>query len=132
MKDELSAQVVRTAKLVVVVDDDPLVLEAMQGLLRGWGYRVVTASSDHTALAQLAESRQSADLIVCDYHLSEGRTGIEAIERLRASKPIPAFLISGDAAPDRLHEARARGYHVLHKPVDPKKLRALVSDVLGD
>ncbi len=114
------------AKLVVVIDDDPLVLRAIGGLLRSWHYRVVTAASDHAALSCLAEHRQSPDLIVCDYHLSEGATGIDAIGRLRNSVPIPAILISGDAACARLDEVRALGCHVLLKPVSSRALRAVL------
>jgi CheY-like chemotaxis protein len=42
------------AKLVLIIDDDPLVLDAIGGLLRSWGFRVVTAASDSAALAELA------------------------------------------------------------------------------
>jgi two-component system OmpR family response regulator len=127
-----TAENASAAKLVVIIDDDPLALEAIGGLLRSWGFRVVTAASDNAALAQLAELRQSPHLIICDYHLSEGKTGIEAIERLRNAFEIPAFLISGDAAPAHIREAHARGYHLLHKPVNPKTLRAMLNLVLED
>src|SRR5258708_30860103 len=44
--------------------------------------------------------------------------------------PVPAFLISGDTAPERLREARASGYYLLHKPVLPITLRATISQLL--
>jgi signal transduction histidine kinase len=118
-------------KLVVVIDDDALVLEAMDGLLRAWGCLVVVADSRGAALARLTNGGRIPDLIISDYRLS-GESGIEAIERLRSAlqAPIPAFLISGDTAPERLIEARASGYHLLHKPVSPMALRALVSQLL--
>ena len=119
-------------KLVVVIDDDPLVLDSTGGLLRSWGCQVLTAGSARVALAGLAECNQSPDLIICDYQLSDGQTGIEAIEELRKSLnlPIPAFLISGDTAPERVREARTSGYHLLHKPVRPRALRAMLSKFL--
>jgi CheY-like chemotaxis protein len=126
-KSRQTAQGVSALKLVVIIDDDLLVLDAIEGLLRSWGFRVVTAASDSAALARLAELRQSPHLIICDYHLSDGTTGIEVIERLRNAFHIPAFLISGDAAPELLREAHGRGYHVLHKPVDPTTLRAMLN-----
>jgi CheY-like chemotaxis protein len=125
-----SAHDAAPAKLVVVIDDDPLALEAIGGLLRSWGYRVVTAASHGAALAQLAELRQSPDLIISDYHLGEGTTGIEAIERIRKTSPVPAILMTGDVAPERLREAHACGHQVLHKPVNPGRLHALLSRVL--
>jgi CheY-like chemotaxis protein len=110
------------AKLLVVIDDDPLVLEAMEGLLRQWGYEVVTAASDGSALAKLAERRRSPDLIVCDYHLSGGTTGIEAIGSLQRAFPIPAFLISADGAVAESAQVRDIGVPVLRKPLDVKVL----------
>jgi signal transduction histidine kinase len=120
-------------KLVVVIDDDPLVLDSTGGLLRSWGCHVLTVGSARVALAGLAECNQSPDLIISDYQLSDDQTGIEAIEELRKSLnlPIPAFLISGDTAPERMREARTSGYHLLHKPVRPRALRAMLRKFLN-
>lgn len=98
-------------RLIVVIDDDALVLDGMRGLLQSWGCRVVTGASDTAALAQLAQEGGQPDLIISDYRLAIGRTGIEAIESLRAAlgAPIPAFLMSGDTGPVLLREASARG-----------------------
>jgi CheY-like chemotaxis protein len=119
-------------RLIVVIDNDPLVLEGMGGLLRSWGCSVVTGSSDQEALSALAEQDRPPDLIISDYHLSAGKTGIEAIERLRSAfnGSIPAILISGDTDPKRLGEARDSGYNLLHKPVDAMRLRAVLNKLL--
>ena len=71
------------AKLVVVIDDDPLVLEATGGLLRSWGCCVVAGKSCDEAVVRLAETEagRQPDLIVCDYQLSRGLTGVDAFER---------------------------------------------------
>jgi CheY-like chemotaxis protein len=92
----------------------------------------VTAGSAHVALAGLAERDRTPDLIISDYRLSDGQNGIEAIETLRAAFnfSVPAFLISGDTAPKRVREARASGYHLLHKPVRPRALRAVLGQFL--
>jgi CheY-like chemotaxis protein len=119
-------------KLVVMIDDDAMVREGMQGLLVSWGCRVVTAATDDAALAELAACASMPDLIISDYRLAAGKTGFEAVTRLRhvLGAAIPAFLISGDTAPERLREAAASGYHLLHKPVPPNALRAMVSQFL--
>ena len=72
------------------------------------------------------------DLIISDYSLTNGKTGIDVIARLRDAfnAPIPAFLMSGDTNPEPLQEARASGFHLLHKPVDPMTLRAMVNRML--
>ena len=113
----------RANKLVVVIDDDPLVLEATEGLLRSWGCRVVIAESYGEAMMKLSEIGQRPDLIVCDYRLPQGPTGVDAIEMLRDAFEIPALLISGDAnSPPS--ETRQGGYHLLHKPVNAAAFRA--------
>ncbi len=119
-------------KLVLVIDDDPLVLEGMSGIFRKWGCRVITADSDSKALKAVAEQDDLPDLIISDYHLANDRTGIETIEWLRGelSAQIPAFLISGDTDPATLHEAKAKGLHLLHKPVDPMALRAMFNQAV--
>ena len=119
-------------KLVLVIDDDPLVLEGMSGIFRKWGCRVITADSDSKALKAVAEQDDLPDLIISDYHLANDRTGIETIEWLRGelSAQIPAFLISGDTDPATLYEAKAKGLHLLHKPVDPMALRAMFNQAV--
>ena len=114
------------AKLVVVIEDDPLILEATEGLLRSWGCCVVAARSCDEALVRLAETEagRRPDVIVCDYQLSRGMTGVDAIERLRSAFPIPALLISGDAR----CEVSSRGCRLLYKPVNPERFHAALVD----
>jgi signal transduction histidine kinase/CheY-like chemotaxis protein len=122
-------------KVILVIDDAPIVLEGTSALLGKWGYSVVTAASDEAALIQLTEREQRPDLIISDYHLANGKTGIEAIERIDAAfgASIAAILISGDTAPERLRDARDKGYTLLHKPVDPMRLRAVMHQLFkGD
>jgi len=119
-------------RLIVVIDDDAPVLDGMRGLLRSWRCEVVTAASGAAALARLAELGRPPDAIVSDYRLADGASGIDAIAALRSALgvAIPAFLISGDTAPEGLHAAGASGYLLLHKPVPPIALRAVLSKLL--
>jgi signal transduction histidine kinase/CheY-like chemotaxis protein len=121
---------VSDGKLVVVIDDDPRVLDGMRGLLRSWGCRVMSGQTAAAIIQVLGGCRP--DLIISDYRLLEGRTGIEAIEQVRREfgPAIPAFLISGDTHSDSLQQARSNGLHLLHKPVDPMALRAMVNRML--
>ena len=126
------------AKLVVVIDDDPLILEATEGLLRSWGCCVVAARSCDEALVRLAETAgRRPDVIVCDYQLSRGMTGVDAIERLRSAfpisalPPIPALLISGDAGALRC-EVGSRQYRLLYKPVNAERFHAALVDASRD
>ena len=121
-----------SGRLVVVIDDDEFVLDGMRGMLQSWGYRVVTGASDTAALAQLSQEGGRVDLIISDYRLTSGRTGVEAIERLRDvfGAPVPALLMSGDTGPELLREASARGYQLVHKPVLPMELRTTLNRLL--
>jgi len=121
-----------SGKLVVVIDDDALVLDAMGGVLRSWGCRVVTAESDSAVLTILAGDDRRPDVVISDFRLGGGKTGIEAIQRLRGAfgAAIPAFLITGDIAPEHLREASANSLHLLHKPVAPMALRAMLNQLL--
>ncbi|MCJ9710351.1 hybrid sensor histidine kinase/response regulator, partial [Bordetella hinzii] len=70
--------------------------------------------------------------VISDYRLREHATGIEAIERVREEyndDGIAALLVSGDTDPGRLAEVAARGWPLLHKPVDPDKLRAAIGQL---
>jgi two-component system, sensor histidine kinase len=117
----------RTNKLVVVIDDDPLVLEATSSLLRSWGCRVVAGESYGEAKTKLNAIGQRPDLIVCDYRLPQGPTGVAAIEMLRDAFEIPALLISGDAASPECNNDGG-GYRLLHKPLSAEKFRAVLVD----
>jgi signal transduction histidine kinase len=97
-------------------------------------FRVLVAQSCKQAMSQFGEHDERPDLIVSDFHLPDGETGIEVIEQMRDvfGMSIPAFLVSGDTSPERLREAHAKGYYLLHKPVSPLRLRAVLNQVLND
>lgn len=73
-------------------------------------------------MTRLHEIRQRPDLIICDYRLSEGATGLDAIQKLRDVFEIPALLVSGDGSLPQSDGA----YRLLHKPVSADTFRALV------
>lgn len=121
-------------KRVLVVADAPMVKEGTGGLLGNWGYSVLTAGSDEAALMRVAQRQERPDLIISDYHLANGKIGIRAIEQINAAfgSSIPAILISGDTAAEPLREAHERGYILLHKPVEPMRLRAVMHELFRD
>jgi CheY-like chemotaxis protein len=119
-----------SAKLIVVIDDDPAILDGMSGLLRGWGYRVVAAASGDAALAGLAELGQQPDFIICDYQLPDGKYGTQAIAQLRHAYEIPAVLITGATVPASAPGDRSPPRDVLHKPVDVSVLQSMLSRAL--
>ncbi|MDI4657644.1 hybrid sensor histidine kinase/response regulator [Xanthobacter autotrophicus] len=117
-------------KLVVVIDDDPLVREGTQGLLMSWGCRVVVADSSSGASLRL--NGTAPDLIISDLHLAGGGTGIAAIDDLRRKfgTSVPAFLITGDISVGQTGKIGPHGHALLHKPISPMVLRAMMMATL--
>ncbi len=116
---------------VLVVDDEPDVRAALDGLLRRWGCSVATAASGGEALAA---GRESPDLVLCDLRLGEDASGFDVLDRLKArwGASLQGVVVTADASPERIADAHARGYPLLHKPVRPAKLRALVEQLLRE
>ena len=110
---------------VLLVDDEPEVLKSLCTYLRQIGWPARGVASGREAEAALADGFQ-ADVLVVDFRLRD-ETGLEVIERLRARCPaLPAVIVTGDTAAQRLREFDGIAASVLHKPVDGKKLaRAL-------
>ena len=115
---------------VLVIDDELSVRVGMRVLLESWGCRV--AACNCLAEAQLLlDDASDVDLIVADFRLPRHENGIETVRRLRERLgDVPALMVSGDTAPERLREAQASGLPFLHKPVSPEKLRETMLAVL--
>jgi len=133
--DVLDAQLARGIDIagmsVLVIDDQPAGRDSMRILLERWHCKVNVADSEDTAVAAVRESASIPELIIADYRLRADRTGAQAIERLRSEfdKAIPALIVTGDTAPERLREAAASGAMLMHKPVPPGRLRAYLRTV---
>jgi signal transduction histidine kinase/ActR/RegA family two-component response regulator len=115
---------------ILAIDDEPVIRIAMAELLASWGHRVRVAEGAAEALT-LLEGWPAPDLIVCDYRLGKGESGLDAIARLQAAVGalVPAILVTGETAPDQLRGALG-AYPLLHKPLAPAKLRAAVNGLL--
>ncbi len=109
------------------VDNEPSVLDGMETLLRGWGCDVIKAPDLAFALAAISESATMPNGLLVDYHLDDGN-GIEAIVALRRHYgDLPAILITADRSPAVREQAREASVQVLHKPIKPAALRALLA-----
>jgi len=119
--------------LIAVVEDEAIVLVGYQMLFESWGYDVIAASSADEALDQLRHRQQAPDVIVADYRLKNGRTGVDAIRSIQAefNAAIPGILVTGDTGADRLREAAASGLPILHKPVNGNQLHDLIERALA-
>jgi CheY-like chemotaxis protein len=86
------------------------------------------------AIGHLAPNAPPPDLVIADFRLTGGVTGVDAILRLRRhfGHAIPGLLITGDTAPDRLHQVRRSGFPLLHKPVESSELLAAISGLIAE
>ena len=119
--------------LILVIDDEVAIQDAMRSLLGEWGHEVIVAGSCAQMLERVANRAQRPDLIICDYRLRGAENGIEVIERLQSeyNHDIPAMLVTGDTGPERLQEAQQSGHLLLHKPVARGKLRAAIGNLMS-
>ena len=118
----------RAQKAVLVIDDDRDVLASMQTLLRAWGHTVVAAQSLEQAIVAAKSHRLVLEMIVTDFRLARHVTGVDVIHAVFRSigRTIPAIIITGDTSADGINAASSSGFRVLHKPLDPQELRALI------
>jgi len=118
--------------LVLLVDDESAILRGMAELFDNWNIDLVTAHSAAEAVQWLDSLDRVPDVIVSDYRLPDDTDGIEVITRLRQKfgRDIPAILVSGDTAPDTILRISQAGLPLLHKPLRPAKLRALLTHLI--
>lgn len=123
---------VRGRHLVALVEDDRLVRVATESLLRRHGLAVASGAGGAEARQALRALGRSADLLIADYRLRDGETGIAVAHELRAEcgRAIPVLLLTGEAAADLLGEATEAGFAVLRKPVVPERLLAEIAMLL--
>lgn len=115
---------------VLCIENEAGVREAMTTLLEGWSCQVAAVATIAAARQTVAAAGRSPDIILADLHLDEGSPdGLDAIAQLRRDwgLHLPAILITADRSQETRHRADDMGVDVLHKPVKPAALRALIS-----
>ncbi|MHB0819588.1 PAS domain-containing hybrid sensor histidine kinase/response regulator [Stutzerimonas stutzeri] len=115
---------------LLVLDNELSILHSMAALLGQWGCEVLIATDEAEASHVLAGS--PPELILADYHLDQGMTGWQAVQKLRArfGYSIPAVMITADRSDQCRRELQGVGVPVLNKPVKAGKLRSVLSHLL--
>ena len=115
---------------VLVVDDDPLILEVLRTVLDLEEFRVSTATDGETGLRMLAEDRP--DVVVCDV-MMPGLDGFEVCRRIKAdpaNASLPVVLLTArDRAEDQRAGEEAGCDAYLTKPFSPLYLIDVISEV---
>ncbi|ERB66962.1 response regulator [Vibrio coralliilyticus OCN008] len=115
---------------VLCVDNEPEILVGMENLLARWGCNVRTATDIVTSLKCLDEE-WLPDVVLSDYRLDNGRTGLEVLQqcRLRLGDSFEGVIISADRTNDMMDGIKSNGFSFIPKPVKPLKLRAILNRV---
>jgi len=109
---------------VLVVDNDPAIVEATSALLAAMGHRPRGAAT----IAQGLERAAGVDLVLADYRLDRGENGLDLVAALRRERPgLACAMITADADAELADRAAALGVAVLAKPVPPAAIAALLA-----
>jgi signal transduction histidine kinase/CheY-like chemotaxis protein len=117
--------------VVAVIDDDAEVRDAMRSLLHSWQCDVLDGADADDVMRSVREGRPPPEVVVADLRLRGGRDGVAEVARLRAAfgAHLPALLVSGDSAPERVRVMQDSGLPWLAKPVSPARLRSWLAGV---
>ncbi len=116
---------------IIIIDDDVDVRESTEALFVSWGCSVYVGAMPQDVIAKLINSKIEPDAVIADYRLRGGRTGIGAIDLIKAqfNKEIPALIITGETASEPLQAIQNSGIPVLNKPVSPAKFRRFLDSL---
>lgn len=128
---EVTTSAGRRSMQLLLIEDDPSVLQATQLLLETGGYQVISAANSEQALAALDNGIPA--LIISDYRLPGNCNGLELIRQIRetVARHLPAILMTGDMSVHKLRTAEASNCRVLHKPIEAQELLTLIHNMLA-
>lgn len=116
---------------ILVIDDEADVAMGMKILFENHSHCVALAENKDSAIQSAKTTKP--DIVISDLRLRDKENGIDVINAIRVLYPgIPAILLTGDTAPERLVEAKQSGYTLLFKPVNPTHLLETVSTVIAE
>ena len=126
--DEEGVDVSLAGMRIIAVDDEADVAMSTKTLLEELGCEVSIVSGTDEAVE--AANRQEPDMLIVDFRLRDGDNGLATVKAVRERYPkMPAIMVSGDTAPDRIREADDAGLDLLHKPVVLDDLKRAIAKV---
>lgn len=113
---------------VALIEDNRDIRQLAAKLMKQWGCEVYEGELPHEVLKPMAIAGVRPDILLCDYRLPQGLTGIDGIKLLHElwDSKIPTVVLTGDTAPQTLQAIQASGALLLHKPIAPARLRSMV------
>jgi CheY-like chemotaxis protein len=117
-------------KIIALVDDNPMVLDATYFALSAMGHEVVVAESELAVFKNLGN--QEPDILISDFRLADNKTGLDLIlnARIMFGEDLPAILITGDTDPKLIKLFTKYKIKVYYKPLKMDVLNNLISEVM--
>ncbi|HEX4584887.1 MAG TPA: NahK/ErcS family hybrid sensor histidine kinase/response regulator [Burkholderiaceae bacterium] len=118
---------------VLCMENEPAVLSGIQALLSNWGCETVAVRDRESAIGWAMKREAVPDLLLVDYHLDRGISGLDLAEEMQSlwGTRVPSIVITADHTLDAHTAATAHGCRVLRKPVKPAALRAVMNSMLA-
>jgi two-component system CheB/CheR fusion protein len=128
-----AGQSVRRAGTILIIEDDPEVREHLELYLKDEGSETLTAADGPTALAMLLDANRRPDLVLTDYNLPNGMTGVEIAGRLRRrlDRKIPVIILTGDISNEALRDIALHDCVQFNKPVKLRELTHAIDKLLA-
>jgi Na+/proline symporter/signal transduction histidine kinase/CheY-like chemotaxis protein len=117
---------------VLCIDNDPAALRGLATLLTSWGCETLAAQGIEELVATRRLQAWRPAVIVVDYHLEGGATGLDVVRHLRAVERVhaPVLVVSADASDAVRQEAEALDCVFLRKPLKPLAVRSALARLL--
>ena len=115
---------------ILLIENDPDVLNAMQRLLENWHCDVRDTTQPQDALA-IATNDWQPDVVIADQQLDHHQLGLDTILALRQQlkRSVPAVIVTANPTPELRQQASREDIELMAKPVRPAQLRALLTHV---
>jgi signal transduction histidine kinase/CheY-like chemotaxis protein len=113
---------------VALIEDDLDIRQILAGLMKEWGCDVFAGEHAEDVMRKIDVAGARPDILVCDYRLPLGMTAVQVINRMHElwGDGVPSLILTGDTAPEVLQNIHASGAILLHKPITPQRLKAMM------
>ncbi len=120
-------------KLILVVENEGSIRDAMRTLLEQRGCTVIAAASTIEATTKISATNRIPDALICDYGLNPHETGLDVINNLhkKFGDDISAMLVTGNTEQEIIQELLSSGFIVMHKPMRAEMLLDVLAYMLN-
>ena len=121
-----------TDLLVVLIDNEPLMLTAMQAQLQEWGCNVIAAHNEDSLTRALLEQNANPAIIISDYHLDDDKNGVDLVQKnsVKYQWNAPVIICSADPSEHVREQTSNAKFYFMRKPIKALALKKLMRQLL--